>query len=179
MEEYMKNDRLSVTVRADKAELITNAYGVFGWELESEKSDKKSDSVVHMDFIRDHYINGKDRLQYLQVKFDIALNAISKTKRKTPARAAVFGVIFELFGLAFIIAGVIMVAFLRSSIQVGYGITLIVASSVCIVFAWMCATKIYKEDRQKHGAVIKVLEENLKNILSEASEITGCSYADR
>lgn len=177
-EEYLNSDHLSVSVKAEMSEMITDAYGAFGWQLSSKDDGRRFGKVAHMDFTRDHFIEGKDRLQFLQVRFDVTLNFIGRARRRTPARATSFGIFLGLVGLAFAIYGGLVVAFFQSVLYLACGAALIAAGASFIVLAALCSVQMYRGDAVKYGAVIAVLEENLRAIIKEAAEITGYDHAD-
>lgn len=174
MEEQVvfEDDKLAVAVKSDTAAKIRDAYRAFGWRLENQYDDVRFGDIVHMDFARPHKIEGKDRLQLLQVRFEVALNFLGRASRLIVARAVVIGILLGIIALALTVYGGVVVAYSTTSIFIASGFALISAGIIFFVLAVVTAGKVHSTDKQRYGAVSSVLRENIAALLSEARSIS-------
>ena len=166
-EEFFKDDELAVAVKAEAAEEIKRAYGMFGWRLSKECADGSY-----------HAIAGKDRLQLLQVRYEVALNFMSRARRRAFARAVVLAVLLSLAGLALVVFGAVQTAAAQSSVFLWGGVALIVGGAAFFVVAACLCRLLYRRDSERYGAISAVLRENAGTILKEAADITGVRRED-
>ena len=172
-EEYLKNDHLAVSVKSGLAEEIKNAYRVFGWRLEDEHADKRYNDLVHMKFVRDHKIAGKDRLQLLQVRFDVAINFMGKAGGRIGKRALGAGLTLALFGIACVICGALLLANFTAKLFVACGVALISAGAAAFILCALSARLLYAQDKRTYTGALAVIAENIRTTVKEASLITG------
>ena len=177
-EELFKDDKLAVAVKAAAADEIKRAYCALGWVLEDEYADGSYRDIIHMDFSRPHLIAGKDRLQLLQVRYEVALNFIARARRRVGARAAVIAALLIILGTALITFGAISVAFAPSGVLVGSGIALIISGAIFFFLAVYCCRLLYSRDRERYSSIVSILQANISSIISEAANITGVRYED-
>ncbi len=172
-EEYLKNDHLSVSVKYGLSEEIKSAYRVFGWQLEEERKDKRYSNFMHMKFVRDHKIEGKDRLQLLQVRFDLAINFVGKAGSRMCRRALCTGVILGLLGVALILFGSLFLFYLTTNLSMAFGVTLISSGVVFLILCVLAAIRLYSHDKRIYSGMLAVIAENIRSTVKEASIITG------
>lgn len=168
-----EDDKLSVAVKSDGADEIVRAYNAFGWHTVKRYSDEEYSDILHIDFTRRHCIEGKDRLQLLQVRFEVAVNFLSHAGPYSLIRAVIIGVLLALVGVALAVYGAFVVALSTTTVFFASGFAVISAGVIFLVLAVVTANKISVTDRQKYGAVSAVLRENIRAILREAAAITG------
>lgn len=168
-----EDDKLAITAKAGMADEILNIYKVFGWEVKGRYDDGQYGDIVHINFSRPHRIEGKDRLQLLQVRFEVALNFLGRAHRMIFLRAVIFGVLIALVGLALAVYGAFVMAYSTTNLFFAGGIVLICAGVLFFVIAGLTANKLYVQDGQKYGVLATVLKENITSIVNEASLITG------
>ena len=171
--EYLKNDHLTVSVKYGLAEEIKSAYRVFGWKLEEERKDKRYPNFVHMKFVREHKIEGKDRLQLLQVRFDVAINFIGKAGKRMGRRALCTGVVLALLGAALILCGSLFLFYFNTNLPMAFGVTLISAGAVVFILCVLAAIRLYMRDKRTYAGALAVIVENIRSTVKEASLITG------
>ena len=172
-----EDDKLSVAVKADGAREIKESYAAFGWRIASERADGRCPGIVHMDFVREHKIAGKDRLQLLQVRFEVAVNFLGKAAHRLYVRAAVIGALIALIGAALIVYGAVVMAYSTTAFYMASGAGAICAGVIFAVLAYFTAGKVYSSDKLKYGAIAAVLRDNVRDILREAALITGAGDA--
>ena len=172
-----EDDKLSVAVKSEGADEIVRAYNAFGWHTVKRYSDEEYSDIVHIDFSRLHRIEGKDRLQLLQVRFEVAVNFLGKAPGRLSVRAGIIGALLSLIGIALIVYGAVVAFYSTTTVFYATGIGVISGGILFVVFALFVANKVFTTDKQKYGAVAAVLRDNIKDILAEASRITGVKNA--
>ena len=172
-EEYLKNDHLAVSVKRGLAEEIKGAYRVFGWRLEEERTDKRYRNLVHMKFVRDHKIEGKDRLQLLQVRFDVAINFMGKAGGRAGIRALSAGLVLALLGVAMIVCGVLLFIRFSEKLYAALGVALMSAGVAAFILCALAARQLYVRDKRTYSGAAAVIAENIRTTVKEASLITG------
>ncbi|MCD8309032.1 MAG: hypothetical protein LUD19_04175 [Clostridia bacterium] len=173
-EDYMNEDSLSVAVKADVAEEMKKWYSAFGWTLTEEQPDKVYIDLVHMKFARPHKIENKDRLQLLQVRFEMMLNLISRTKRRVNFLTALLCTGLFLLGAAIIGCGVVLALWASGTVfYVVCGMVIVAAGILFwVLSAFVCAqTHDYYTD--KYSVYDDVLKENINSVVAEAASLTG------
>ncbi len=168
-----EDDKLSVAVKSEGADEIVRAYNAFGWHTVKRYSDEEYSDIVHIDFSRLHRIEGKDRLQLLQVRFEVAVSFLSHAGPYSLVRAVIIGALLALVGVALAVYGGFVVALSTTTVFFASGFAVISAGVIFIVLAIVTANKISATDKQRYGAVSAVLRENIRAILREAAAITG------
>ncbi len=177
-EDYMNYDSLSVAVKENIAAEMKDWYGAFGWKITNEYNDKLYVDIVHMDFIRPHKIENKDRLQLLQVRFEMTANVIAKANRKAKTGAGVTGVLLFLLGAAIIACGAVLALWTDKAMYIISGLIVIFAGILFWVLSIVLCINMHKYDKQRYTAYAGVLTENLRSIVKEAAAITGYSYGN-
>lgn len=173
MEQIFGDDKLAVAVKKEGAGLIRRAYAAFGWREDRVYSDRRYADVVHFDFARPHKIPGKDRLQLLQVRFEVGVNYLGKANARMPLRAAVIGTLVALIGLALAIYGAFVIAMSTTTVFFSAGVGLVGAGALFAALAVFTAVKVYASDKRKYGIIAAVLQQNIEQIIAEAAQITG------
>lgn len=176
-EKFFKDDKLSVAIKADVAEEIKGAYCALGWELKEEYDDERYGDLVHMDFTRPHLVAEKDRLQLLQVRLEVAVNFLGRTRIYTRARSVAVGLFFGILGAAFVVLGLLAAIKTNSVIFLAGGVALMSAGVSCWLIAAISGTMLLKKDKERYSALIAVVHENIRSVMSEAVKITGVSLA--
>lgn len=177
-EQLFSDDKLSVAVKADASDEIKRAYCTFGWKLEDEYDDGNYRDIIHMEFSRPHFIKGKDRLQLLQVRYEVALNFIARARRRVGARAAVIAALLILLGAALAAFGIFCSVVAPSPVFLGGGIALMIAGIAFFGIAVYACRTLYSRDRERYGTIVSILKDNISSIISEAANITEVSYED-
>lgn len=176
-EELFTYDNLAVAVKADAADEIKTAYCTLGWRLEDEYGDDSYGDIIHMDFVRPHFIRGKDRLQLLQVRYEVALNFIARAHRRVGARAAAVAALLIIVGLSLAGFGAYCIVSAPSPVFVGGGIALAVAGAAFFAIAAYAGRTLLARDRVRCASITAILSENISAILSEAAHITGAQVS--
>lgn len=177
-EKLFKDDELAVAVKADAAEDIKNAYCTLGWQLKDEYGDNSYRDIIHMDFARPHLIEGKDRLQLLQVRYEVNLNFIARAHRRVGARAAVLAALLIIVGLTLAAFGIFNIINAPSPLFTIGGAVLIVSGAAFFAIAAYSCNILLRRDRERYGTITAVLRENIRSILKEAAQITGVRRED-
>lgn len=169
MERDIKNfDYLSVSVKSDQLERILLCYTALGWREVKREDDKTYADMKYILLSRPHDIKNKDRLQYLQVRIENRMNAVSKILAGRHRTSNIFLLTVLTVALALIAAGLYLILGLGGSL--GY----ILGSIACAAGLIGFGTVIYPTMRirrgEDEGVKIKT-EKNLKKIEGILEEV--------
>ena len=96
--DYNNFDYLSVSVKSDQLSRILQCYRVLGWTEVKTEDDKRYYDMSYVRLRRPHKIPNKDRLQYLQVRMESAINSlveiVGRAHVKSTAVISVLVIIF-------------------------------------------------------------------------------------
>ncbi|MCD8373443.1 MAG: hypothetical protein LUD27_09125 [Clostridia bacterium] len=175
-ENYMSFDSLSIAVKAGAAEDMKTWYGAFGWNVEKEYGDKIYGDIVHMDFTRPHKIEHKDRLQLLQVRFEMLINLIARAGRRGNVKTGVTAAALFLLGAAIVVCGALLAIWSDNAFYLACGIIVIVAGILFWIVSYILCLHMRRNEKQKYSVLANVLKENIKNVVKEAASLTGFTY---
>lgn len=156
-----ENDTISVKSKRSASEHIIGCYSDFGWTLEKKEDDKLYDNIIHLTFTRPHFIENRDELQLLQVRLEIAYNAMGTLSAKIPRRASLFGILFGLLALCYTALGVLMFVLVAGTLPVIFGV---LSCAVAIVFGVSGAVVVRKTYKRDSGKYRLLIEEQVKRI---------------
>lgn len=103
--DYTNYDYLSVSVKSDRLERILSCYSSLGWRVVKREDDRQYYNMQYFVLRRPHKIENKDRLQYLQVRMENTLNAISLIISKKHAKSTALCALLSVLTLVFCVAG--------------------------------------------------------------------------
>lgn len=145
--EYREFDYLTVLVKREKIDDVTSAYKIFLWEVVSVDEHDRFGDILILNLKRKHKIEGKEKLQYLQVKYESLLNEAAKLEAKKHVRSMAFGITFGiLLGIVFAL-GITIAVKAVSSIALFGGVALSVISLIIdIVFVLYIKRLVAREN---------------------------------
>lgn len=109
-----KFDYLSVSLKSDYADKLTECYHALGWKAAYAEDDKDYADMKYVLFSRPHVFPNKDRLQYVQVRMEHILNRASEKYIRKHSRSTAFAVTLGVFALVFAAAGLCLFFLLNS-----------------------------------------------------------------
>ena len=168
-----ENDTISVKSKRSASEHIIRCYSDFGWTLGKKEDDKLYDNIIHLTFTRPHFIVNRDELQLLQVRLEIAYNAMGRLSAKIPRRAVLFGILFGVLALCYIALGVLMFALVSGTVPVIFGVLSCAVATVFGVSGVISAQKAYKKDREKYTLLIGGQVQRIDALCSSARALRG------
>ena len=120
--DYNNYDYLAVSVKSDQLNRILHCYRALGWTEVKTVDDREYYNMKYVRLRRPHKIANKDRLQYLQVRMEGAINSlveiVNRAHLKSNAAAGGLG----LLAAGLIALAVWLVIYFNSSIPVvGWG----------------------------------------------------------
>lgn len=132
--DYNNYDYLAVSVKSDQLNRILHCYRALGWTEVKTVDDREYYNMKYVRLRRPHKIANKDRLQYLQVRMEGAINSlveiVNRAHLKSNAAAGGLG----LLAAGLIALAVWLVTYFTSAIRVlgwvclGVGCALIIAA---------------------------------------------------
>lgn len=172
MKDINRYDYLFVSVKTDSEEEMVARYKKFGWELTKRSDDKHFSDIAVINLRRPHAILNKDRLQYLQVGMETAVNDLSKYKQKKHAFSLALGITLGVFACAMLAGGIVLIvlSYLWSLI-IGY--SLAVLATMTLVVMPLVLKRIISKENLRYDIVVEKTRQELSLIEKEAAELIG------
>lgn len=172
MKEINKYDYLSVSVKTDSEDEMITRYGAFGWELIERADDKRYSDIAVINLRRSHTIPNKDRLQYLQVGMETAVNNISKYKQNKHAFSLALGLSIGLFDCALLSGGIVLIV-LSALWSIIVGCLMTVTAIVVFASILTALKKLIPKENLRYDSVTERTRTELALIEKEATELVG------
>ncbi len=166
--DYANYDYLAVSVKSDQLNRILQCYRALGWTEVKTEDDRDYYDMKYVRLRRPHKITNKDRLQYLQVRMERAINSLVEISNRAHAKskAALFTAL--LFAFAFIGPGLWLVLAYDGLISaLGY-ICFGLAGVIFIAAAITCPVMRRREQKTAKGKIIEKLRLT-QSLLEEAA----------
>ena len=169
--DYQNFDYIDIIVKKENRQEIIDAYSTFLWEKTQESEDKRYNDVVNLSFRRNIKVKNKDRLTYLQVSYETALNkrANIKFNKHSKSKIAICNVAFcslaSLFGVG------VFIYFYKSILSI---ILASLFATLIFFIAFICMKKIKKKIAKENQDFIdktKMIDEEIKEILSSVNNL--------
>lgn len=172
MKDINKYDYLSVSVKTDSEEEMIARYKTFGWELIEQFDDKQFSDIAVINFRRAHAILNKDRLQYLQVGMETAVNNLSKYKQNKHSFSLALGLSLGVFDCALLSGGIVLIV-LSALWSIIIGCLMTVIAIVVFVGTLTALKKIIPKENLRYDGVTEKTHRELSLIEKEAAELVG------
>lgn len=173
--DHTNYDYLSVSVKNDQLERILSCYAALGWRVVKREGDRQYYNMKFVVFRRPHKIENKDRLQYLQVRMENALNNMSAIVFKRHRKSAALFAVLMLLSLGLIALGLWLFFGLMGGAGFIGGIISLSAAAAVIVSALIALFVLRKkEDAATKQKIDYKLE--LLHRLTEEAESLAPSY---
>ncbi len=170
--DYNNFDYLSVSVKSAELDRILNCYRTLGWDEIARGADEKYEDVKYISFSRPHKIEHKDRLQYLQVRMESAINGIAANFFNRHKRSIALTSVFVSFGLIFVALGLWLMLGLGGDAGVILGIiftafggTLVLAIVYPLIFVHIKENKEAKANIEELSALLDELLEEAETLV--------------
>ena len=105
-------DYIALDVKRAKAERFRRCCEDFGWEQVGRRADRRYADIVHLRFRRPHAVPAKDALQLLQVRLELAWNAVGRAESALAARTLAALLCLLFFAALSLAAGATLLALL-------------------------------------------------------------------
>lgn len=86
--DYNSYDYLAVSVKSDQLDRILQCYHALGWTEVKTEDDREYYNMKYVRLRRPHRIENKDRLQYLQVRMERAINSLVSIVNRAHVRSS-------------------------------------------------------------------------------------------
>lgn len=168
MKDNNKYDYLSVSVKTDSEGEMIARYGVFAWELIERFEDKQFFDMAVIRFRRLHSLPNKDRLKYLQVGMEVAVNNLSKYKQNKHACSRAVGLTLGVFGCALLAGGIVLIV-LSALWSIIAGCLMTVIAIVLFVVMSTALKKLIPKEKLRYDSVKEKTLMELSLIEKEAT----------
>lgn len=173
--DYENYDYFSVSVKSAHADEIRECYRALGWSEVKSEDDRDFADMKYILYSRPHDVENRDRLQYLQVRMENALNSISESWVKRYSKSTALAVFLGLFGCALI--AVALWAFFALSRESYLWVT-ILSGSAGICFFIALIYPFFFERKKEEREFKKKSKESfglLKTLIKEAEVLSGAN----
>ncbi len=116
--DYKNYDYIDVLVKKQNQQEIIDAYSSFLWENIGNKEDTRYNDVVNLSFKRDIKVLNKDRLAFLQVCYESALNKKAEIKSKKHSKSIALICNLAFFSLAGLFLVGVFIYFFKSLLSI-------------------------------------------------------------
>ena len=155
--DYNNYDYLAVSVKSDQLNRILHCYRALGWTEVKTVDDREYYNMKYVRLRRPHKIANKDRLQYLQVRMEGAINSlvemVNRAHLKSNAAAGGLG----LLAAGLIALAVWLVIYFTSAIRVLGWVCLGVGCALIVVAVAVRAGMRRRERKVASGKIMEKL----------------------
>lgn len=155
--DYNNYDYLAVSVKSDQLNRILHCYRALGWTEVKTVDDREYYNMKYVRLRRPHKIANKDRLQYLQVRMEGAINSlveiVNRAHLKSNAAAGGLG----LLAAGLIALAVWLVIYFTSAIRVLGWVCLGVGCALIVVAVAVRAGLRRRERKVASGKIMEKL----------------------
>lgn len=155
--DYNNYDYLAVSVKSDQLNRILHCYRALGWTEVKTVDDREYYNMKYVRLRRPHKIANKDRLQYLQVRMEGAINSlveiVNRAHLKSNAAAGGLG----LLATGLIALAVWLVIYFTSAIRVLGWVCLGVGCALIVVAVAVRAGMRRRERKVASGKIMEKL----------------------
>ena len=155
--DYNNYDYLAVSVKSDQLNRILHCYRALGWTEVKTVDDREYYNMKYVRLRRPHKIANKDRLQYLQVRMEGAINSlveiVNRAHLKSNAAAGGLG----LLAAGLIALAVWLVIYFASAIRVLGWVCLGVGCALIVVAVAVRAGLRRRERKVASGKIMEKL----------------------
>ena len=155
--DYNNYDYLAVSVKSDQLNRILHCYRALGWTEVKTVDDREYYNMKYVRLRRPHKIANKDRLQYLQVRMEGAINSlveiVNRAHLKSNAAAGGLG----LLAAGLIALAVWLVIYFTSAIRVLGWVCLGVGCALIVVAVAVRASMRRRERKVASGKIMEKL----------------------
>ena len=168
-----ESDTISIKSKKRASEHIIARYGDFGWTLTDRKEDKLYGDIVHLTFSRPHCIKNKDELQLMQVRLEIAYNAMGRYSCKIPVRSALSGSLLGLLSLGLATGGAFIFLLLEGYLSIILGVLSCVTAIATGIFCVILTRTLRRRDREKYSQLIEEQIQKIDGLCKRARILRG------
>ena len=165
--DYNNYDYLAVSVKSDQLNRILHCYRALGWTEVKTVDDREYYNMKYVRLRRPHKIANKDRLQYLQVRMEGAINSlveiVNRAHLKSNAAAGGLG----LLAAGLIALAVWLVIYFTSAIRVLGWVCLGVGCALIVVAVAVRAGLRRRERKVASGKIMEKLRQT-QSLIEEA-----------
>lgn len=181
MENELRKALEEVGLEKDSIELFVNKaslsdakyyYSQFGWVVKEEKVEGFTGNLYSLKLERDHFIPDKDRLQKLEVAFEMNVKDLNKAKKRRDRAPFVLSIFTFVPGVLLVLLGVLF-WFYDSNIARGVDIALISVGSLLFVLFCGFLFPLVMAEEKRFQKVFVALSKERRKIIGEAHRETN------
>lgn len=165
--DYNNYDHLAVSVKSDQLERILQCYRALGWTEVTTVDDRQYYDMKYVRLRRPHFIENKDRLQYLQVRMETAINSLVTITRRAHVKSNLVLALAAVALVCMAAAGIWLALAFNGPLATA-GI-IIAGCGVLVMIAGLIAYGVLRR-REKKAAAARVMDKLrlTQSLISEA-----------
>ena len=171
--DYWNYDYVDLSVKTNNTEEVVLSYNTFGWTEIDRYSDRQYKDVLHLSFKRKHKIPNKDRLQYLQVSYEMLLNRRNAHEYRMHEKSSLVLTILCVLLASIFIAGVLILSTFSTLISNLVSCGLMMVSTIGILFSIKLCRKMRKKEKVKYINYANKINGQISEVLSQVAKIRG------
>jgi len=176
--DYNQFDSQIIVLKKDVAKEIIISYESFGWEIESEKPHPRYENLIEVKMSRNHFVENKDDLQFLQVNMESDIIKWGRLKKSKHSKSTILGITLAVVSFALFSCSALIFTntfFANSRILPIFLVVLGIGVGLSIPF--ICH-KIYKNEKLIYEEKEKYYRNEINNYKKTAEEILGAKNGE-
>ncbi len=171
--DYWNYDYIDLSVKTDSADEVVSSYNTFGWQETDRFADKQYKDVLHLSFKRERKITDKDRLQYLQVSYEMLLNKRNTREYKMHDKSSLVLTLLCVLIVGVLISGCLILSRFNSLISNVVSSALIIVGTVGGLLAIKLNRKMRKQEKAKYLNYARKINGQISDVLLKVRAIRG------
>lgn len=131
-------DYLTVSVKSDQLNRILQCYRALGWKEIKTVDDREYYNMKYVRMVRPHKIENKDRLQYLQVRMEAAINSLVVISNRAHIRSSFIASLMVIIAAAFAALGAWLAVMYGDILRILGYVCLCICAAVAIAAVIVC-----------------------------------------
>lgn len=131
-------DYLAVSVKSDQLNRILQCYRALGWKEIKTEDDREYYNMKYVRLVRPHKIQNKDRLQYLQVRMESAINSLVEITNRAHMKSSFITSLMVIAAFAFAVLGIWLAVMFTGVLHITGYVSLGICAVLAIASAIVC-----------------------------------------
>ena len=167
-----KYDYLTITFTTEKVDEMIKIYNDFLWEEVSKAKNKDYEDVYYVTLRRPHFIENKDRLQYLQVVMEEKINKLGKQGATKHFNSVLFSSLTGAIILFALALSLYVICTINNTLLIALCGVLGATSILVIPFIIRRTIKLVKKENERFYSATTTCNSQINDIISEVKSLT-------
>ncbi|MBQ2864665.1 MAG: hypothetical protein IJE91_04290 [Clostridia bacterium] len=168
---FLGTDSFAILLKKEKYDEVTQYYKDFGWKIVSSLPHAQYANILIVEFSRNHFVNNKDELQFLQVNMEHDVNSLGKLEKTKHSRSIIVGITLGLLMASFLTMSFCFLLLRPTVTEIILGCACAFTSLVLIVFTLFWLKQNIKKEKTHFLQKQTELQGSIKNYCSQAKSL--------